>query len=920
MQLLKHKQAGIIVRLICILFFIHSFTPGILCQGYLHRNGKYIYDGTGKEIILRGIGTGNFMLQEGYMMQTSDVLPTQHQFRKALEDLIGTEKTDSFYTVWLASHFREIDIDSMKSWGFNSIRLAMHYKWFTPPIEKEPVPGEITWLETGFVLVDSLLKWCEKHEMYLILDLHGAPGGQGKDAAISDYDASKPSLWESQLNKDKTIALWRRLAERYHDEPWIGGYDLINETNWSFPEGNNSKLRELMVNITNAIREVDQNHIIFIEGNGFANDFSGMTPPWDNNMAYSFHKYWSYNTQDAISFALNLRNSHNVPIWMGEAGENSNAWFTSAIELFERNRIGWSWWPVKKPGINNPLRVLVNSDYTQLINYWKGTASKPTVEQAFNAVLTFAENHRLENCVYQRDVVDAMIRQPHSRETLPYTLHRPGQYICFSDYDLGRNGSAWYDNDSANFSLNTGSFTAWNQGYEYRNDGVDIEKCTDTDFSKGYNVGWTGNGEWMIYSFTSDSAAAYTLQIRSASGSGGSNVHFEWNGTPITPSVYLPSTGAWQQWQTTEVQGIILPAGTGKLKLYFDKGGSNLNYFRFTDPKPVAGIPFKYLYSVSSADGKQVLVNLNKPVSSPESELRTADFNLTINSKPIGITSIEIDKNDQSRLIINVSEDIYYGGIIRLSYIPGQIESDGLLLSAFTNVSVVNNLPVRYNIPGRIQAENYAYNNGLVPESCSDTGGGLDMGYAAPGDYMDYRVYVSQPKYYTINVRVASERSSSQLGLRVEEGNIFREVGVVNITSTGGWQTWKTVSTEVFLKEGRYTLRLYVKSGEFNTNWFEAMSASGVHVEQAGESGIKVYPNPAGKYLIIESKADPGSRKRIELFNLSGHILRSVTMPPGGILEMDLSGFPAGYYLLKYQDQDGKPEVLPVIMTGEYGL
>jgi endoglucanase len=183
-------------------------------QGYLHASGRYIYDGSGNEVILRGIGTGNWMIQEGYMMQTSDVAGTQHEFRAKLVSTIGEEKTDSFYTVWLDSHFRRIDADSMKSWGFNSVRVAMHYKWFTPPVEEELVPGEITWLNKGFTMIDSLLDWCGDNQMYLILDLHGAPGGQGKESNISDYDPSKPSLWESQANKNKTIALWRKLALR----------------------------------------------------------------------------------------------------------------------------------------------------------------------------------------------------------------------------------------------------------------------------------------------------------------------------------------------------------------------------------------------------------------------------------------------------------------------------------------------------------------------------------------------------------------------------------------------------------------------------------------------------------------------------------------------------------------------------------
>jgi len=250
-----------------LLFFL-VFHTGLHAQGFLHASGKYIYDRAGNEIILGGIGTGNWMLQEGYMMQSDRVAGTQHEFRKKLTETIGIAKTDSFYNAWLAWHFTRADVNAMKSWGFNSVRVAMHYKWFTLPIEEEPVEGVNTWLDKGFVLVDSLLRWCSDNEMYLILDLHGAPGGQGKDANISDYDETKPSLWESKTNKSKTVALWRKLAERYSHEPWIGGYDLINETNWPFKESDNAPMLALLQDITKAIREVDTNHIIILEGSG----------------------------------------------------------------------------------------------------------------------------------------------------------------------------------------------------------------------------------------------------------------------------------------------------------------------------------------------------------------------------------------------------------------------------------------------------------------------------------------------------------------------------------------------------------------------------------------------------------------------------------------------------------------------------
>lgn len=867
-------------------------------QGFLHRQGKYIYDGEGREVILRGIGTGNWMLQEGYMMQTSDIAGTQHEFRAKLTATIGLEKTAEFYDEWLSSHFTKADVDSMKSWGFNSVRVAMHYKWFTPPIEEEPVPGEITWIDKGFSLIDSVVKWCSAQEMYVILDLHGAPGGQGKDANISDYDPTKPSLWESQANKDKTVALWRKIAERYSEEPWVGGYDLINETNWTFPEGNNSKLRELYVNITRAIREVDKNHLIFIEGNGFANDFSGLTPPWDNNMAYSFHKYWTYNTLESINFAIALRNAHNVPIWLGESGENSNVWFTNLISLCEKNRIGWAWWPLKKPGINNPLRVQVNSDYTRLINYWKGTATNPGADAAFQAVMQFARNHRIENCIVQRDVIDAMIRQPFTAETLPFRLYNTGENVFATNYNLGRNGYAYYDADTANYHLNTNSYTNWNQGWSYRNDGVDIQGCDDYPISNGYNVGWTETGEWLEYTIISDSTAGYTFSIRSASGSGGSRVRLELNGTAITPVISLPGTGGWQRWQTTTTSGVILPEGTHKVRLIFDQGGSNLNYFRFSDPVSISTIPFRHLFAETSSDGSYILLTMNKPVTSPLQEISPAHFLVTCDKDTIGVNSISLNGNNPYILKINLESTAYYGGQVRLTYNGQSISSSGELPGPLTNITVRNNLPVRYALPARIQAEDYAYNSGLVSEACSDAGGGLNMGHASPGDYLDYRVFVPSEGNYNIHFRVATIRSSSQLVVRTGDGTTFTDAGTLNIGSTGGWQNWTTLILPVYLPKGRYTLRLYVKSGEFNTNWFQVVSAPVTSSRIVHLPAMAIYPNPATDFIKINLTNNNLNIREISIYNLSGNIVKHIPVINTNNPIINLSGLGNGNYLI----------------------
>jgi aryl-phospho-beta-D-glucosidase BglC (GH1 family) len=185
-----------------VLIFLISLSVSSFGQGFLHRNGQNIVDGNGQNVVLRGLGLGGWMVQEGYMLQTGSFAGSQHVIKQKITDLIGTKNTEKNYDAYKANGITKRDIDSLAAWGFNSVRLPMHYNLYTLPIEKEKVSGQNTWLEEGFKMTDDLLKWCAANKIYLILDLHATPGGQGKDANISDYDDSKPSLWESTENQD----------------------------------------------------------------------------------------------------------------------------------------------------------------------------------------------------------------------------------------------------------------------------------------------------------------------------------------------------------------------------------------------------------------------------------------------------------------------------------------------------------------------------------------------------------------------------------------------------------------------------------------------------------------------------------------------------------------------------------------------
>ena len=811
------------MRISVFLFFTVLHSIFLSAQG-LKAEGKKIIDQNGNEVLLRGMGLGGWMLMEGYMMQSSDVADTQHEFRQRLEDLMGVDNTNVFFDKWLENHVTKADIDSLSSWGFNSVRLPMHYNLFTLPIEEESVEGENTWLTKGFTIIDELLQWCEENEVYLILDLHAAPGGQGANAAISDYNPDLPSLWESELNKNKTIALWKKLAERYKDEEWIGGYDLLNEVNWEM-ENDNEELLNLYKDITTEIRAVDNNHIIFIEGNGFANDFNGLTPPWDDNMVYSFHKYWSENTTESIQWVLDIREENNVPLWMGEAGENSNVWFTDAIELFETNDIGWSWWPMKRiETIVGPYSIDFTDGYKKILSYWRGEIEKPSSDEAFSIMIDLANKTNSNLCTYQKDVPDAQIRQIKTNETIPYASHQIPGVIYMSDYDLGRSGIAYYDVDSANYQQSSGYFQAWNSGWVYRNDGVDIEKNTDTVNSNGFHIGFINKGEWINYTLIVSETGVYSMDARIASIEDGGEFLVEMDGEGVTRSLSIESSGAWDQFITQSFNGIFLEEGKQTLTIKFNgKKAFNVSSLEFNKTVNSSDIDFAILSANALMDGKSIQVLLNQNIDKTTLTSSLQDFSLSVNNEEITFTEI-VSYDDKKRTFrLKLSSSISYNDQIKLNYFGQSVKNNnGSLLENFTLFKVVNNVPQLFNIPGIIQAEGYYNMYGVETEVTSDNGGGLNIGYTNPGDYVDYLVNVEADYEYNIKLRVAAESNSGRVAFyTVSNQGEETRISEILLPVTNGWQNWVNVTSSIQLPKGNYTLRMRIINGDFNMNWIE---------------------------------------------------------------------------------------------------
>jgi hypothetical protein len=145
------------------------------------------------------------------------------------------------------------------------------------------------------------------------------------------------------------------------------------------------------------------------------------------------------------------------------------------------------------------------------------------------------------------------------------------------------------------------------------------------------------------------------------------------------------------------------------------------------------------------------------------------------------------------------------------------------------------------NIPGKVEAENYASMSGIQTENSSE--GGQNVAWQDNGDWMDYTVNVSNSGTYNVQFRVATMFNGPQFQLKKSDGNVL---ATVNVPNTGWFQSWQTVSASVYLSAGTQTLRIYTTNaaGGWNFNWmnFEQAASNQTPTVNAGSSQTITLP------------------------------------------------------------------------------
>lgn len=403
---MKLKQTFLLLPLIC------SLNLSAQQQKFISTKGKEIIGVDGKPFLIRGTNLGNWLVPEGYMFKFNKTSSAK-LINESFNQLIGPAATLAFWKKYLDNYITEADIHYLKSTGINSIRVPFSYRFFT---NENYLGGEGE--ARGFALLDKVIGWCKKEHLYVLLDMHCAPGGQTGDN-IDDSDGY-PFLYESKESRALCISIWTKIAKRYKNETIVMGYDLLNEPIPHFADTAkfNPMLEPLYKEITKAIRAVDKNHIVFLGGAQWDSNFGIFGIPFDTKAVYTFHKYWTDTTNTVIQDYINFRNKYNVPIYCGETGENNDAWVGGFRNTLEKNNIGWHYWPYKK--LNNErgfVTFKMPQFYNQVIQFADTSRSSFNEIRKVRPVNTaeiktamegFLTNCQFKNCTVNKGYIKAL--------------------------------------------------------------------------------------------------------------------------------------------------------------------------------------------------------------------------------------------------------------------------------------------------------------------------------------------------------------------------------------------------------------------------------------------------------------------------------------------------------------------------------
>lgn len=353
----KKKMWYVIMGLVVLVMFVCGAgfmlkNNGIEEKDFLHvENGNLVTE-DGRAVLLQGVNLGGWLIQESWMT------PVNGEDRKwanldtleVLESRFGYDKTANLVKTYQDNWITEWDIENIANMGCNVIRVPFWYRnfmkdeqgtWITENMDENP----------GFQRLDWIIEQAGKNDMYVILDMHGCPGGQSMDHCCGTL--CRNDLYTDVNCQNIMELLWSVIAARYKDNPVVAAYDIMNEPqNNSGYEGEHSydpwqsesweMTNQIYDHMIKAIREIDSRHVITVEGIWRVSNLPDpATVGWENVM-YQTHLY-----DDDANFEIQTQAMADTVAKYGVAGYIGEFQNLNGIEMCQVRNLNWTTWTYK---------------------------------------------------------------------------------------------------------------------------------------------------------------------------------------------------------------------------------------------------------------------------------------------------------------------------------------------------------------------------------------------------------------------------------------------------------------------------------------------------------------------------------------------------------------------------------------------
>lgn len=331
-------------------------------RNFLRTRGAKIVDKAGRPVTLKGVNLGGWLMMEGYILQSPN--RAEQLFKKNFAVVLGKDALQAFEKDFRNHFILESDIQRIAGYGFNCIRLPFNSRL----IEEKPYQ----YSKEGLSYLKKVIAWGKKHKVWIILDLHAGCGAQNHDWHSDSLGSA--DLWTKKNLQKRTIALWEFLADRFKDEEGIAGYDLLNESVIHDARALNSFYERLI----KAIRGIDRRHILFVEGNRWAQDLDCLEDFHDDHLSLSVHCYapleFTCNLIPHLQYPLKSKNGgwdkarmhrflsgyqkisqeRGRPLYVGEFGVaarggfyGEDQWLKDMLDCFKEFGFHWTYWTYK---------------------------------------------------------------------------------------------------------------------------------------------------------------------------------------------------------------------------------------------------------------------------------------------------------------------------------------------------------------------------------------------------------------------------------------------------------------------------------------------------------------------------------------------------------------------------------------------